>query len=76
MRKHLNEFLAYARQMGVEAAHIRHGKKHPAICGTYAGRIVRFTFAGTPSDRRSMANARASLRRYLTAFHPASAPSA
>lgn len=65
MRKRTSEFLVFAESLGVAGAHITYGRKHPKLRGVFNGTEVNFAFAGSPSDHRSMSNARSALRRYL-----------
>lgn len=68
--KHITEFLDFATYLGVEQAQInRRGRKHPCLVGLFEGHRILFAFPGTPSDHRSMLNARCALRRKLGLTH-------
>jgi hypothetical protein len=65
MKKHLKEFVALARDLGVENAKIKQTGKHPRLTGTTpAGGRLCLVLPSSPSDGwRGQRNAEADLRR-------------
>lgn len=62
-RDHLNIVEEVMEEFGVINWDIEKGRKHPILVFSFSGRTFKYPLASTPSDRRSVLNCRADLRR-------------
>lgn len=67
IRRYFREVTHAASRLGIQGARVEipHGKGHPRLLGTFAGRSIRAVIAMTPSDRRARLNMIADLRRMM-----------
>ena len=55
-----------AEHVGVQSPRIEQkGRKHPRLIGEIGGREFQYVVPGSPSDRRSLKNLQADLRRIV-----------